>query len=141
MGDAVSSLLFACCLLLASSAALACGHCVEDQVAAVYDHALIRQALDRKHKVVFFAIEGALEANSAQRRDIERAAAKVAGVDARSVRLSIESAALSAAFDPARVSAEQIRQSVQERLILKGLSLKLLRVMEQPAMAKSAAQP
>ena len=35
-------------------AAMACGVCVEDKVAATYDHALVRRALER-HRVVVFA--------------------------------------------------------------------------------------
>ena len=119
------------CLLLASNLALACGHCVEDQVAAVYDHALVKRTLGRGHHVAFFSLDGSLESNSRQRSTIERAAKRVAGVDARSVRLSIESSALAVGFDPARTSAEQIRQSVMQALILKGVSVQLLRDMDR----------
>jgi hypothetical protein len=124
------ALVFVICVLLGSTRALACGFCVEDKIAAVYDHALLTQALARGHHVAFFAIDGALDANSAQKSGIERAAAKAAGVDAKSIRVSVESAALSASFDPARISVEQLRQSLQKALVLKNLSLQLLRVTE-----------
>ena len=45
---------------LQSPGALACGHCVEDKIAAVYDHAMVTRSLAVKHRVAFFAIDGAL---------------------------------------------------------------------------------
>ncbi len=119
------------CLLLASNLAFACGHCVEDQVAAVYDHALVKRILGRGYHVAFFALDGSLESNSQQRSIIERAATRIAGVDARSVRVSIESSALAVGFDPARTSAEKIRQSVMQALVLKGVSVQLLRDIDR----------
>ena len=44
--------------LVAATPAIGCGHCVEDKVAAVYDHGLIMKALGEHHQVVFFGIEG-----------------------------------------------------------------------------------
>ena len=97
------ALTLAVCLLLGSVGAFACGFCVEDKIAAVYDHALITQAMSRGHHVAFFAIDGTLDPHSTQKSVIERAAAKATGVDTKSIRVSVESAALSASFDPARV--------------------------------------
>ena len=122
----------ALCLLLGSADVLACGYCVEDKVAAVYDHTSIKQAIAKGHRVAFFAIDGTLEANSGQAAAIERAAIRTTGVDMNGVRVSIDSAALSVSFDPRRSTAERIRQSVQKKLIVKGLSLQLIRIIEKP---------
>ena len=89
-------------LVLTSSvtAASACGYCVEDKIAAVYDHAAASRALQENRTVVFFAIDGALRAGEAQKRKLEAIVASVPGVDRQSVRLSIELATLALAFDP-----------------------------------------
>ena len=47
-------------LIVPATRALACGHCIEDKIAAVYDYALVTQATARNHEVVFFALAGRL---------------------------------------------------------------------------------
>ena len=59
-------------LLALSQQALACGYCVEDKIAAVYDHATVTHALAQKHQVAFFHVEGALAPGAARRRRIGR---------------------------------------------------------------------
>jgi copper chaperone CopZ len=125
-------LVLALCLLAGSFNVLACGYCVEDKVAAVYDHRSIKQALAIGHHVAFFAIEGTLEANSEQAAAIEHAVVKIAGVDAHGIHVSVDSAALSVSFDPRRATAEKIRQSLQKKFILKGLTLQLIKIIKQP---------
>lgn len=133
--------LLAVCLGLASSAAQACGHCIEDRIAAVYDHPLVSRMLARKHHVAFFAIDGRLAERSDQHLKIERAVAATRGVDAGSVRISLEAAALSVSFDPSRVSLPQLRQGLQRGLALQALSLQTLRVMERAAEFSAAETP
>ena len=40
-------------LLAAAGSAYACGVCVEDKMAAAYDHAIVTKALAQKHHVAF----------------------------------------------------------------------------------------
>jgi len=119
-------------LLAASPAALACGHCVEDKVASVYDHAAVTRAIAAKHTVVFFAIDGTLKPGQPMRLRIERIAASVPGVDARSVRLSMELATLALAFDPRRASLVDVQARLERKLAPLGLSLLAMRLMDQP---------
>lgn len=116
---------------LSSIPALACGHCIEDRIAAVYDHALTSRTLARGHHIVFLGIDGPLPASSERRLKIERTVAGTRGIDAGSVRVSLEAAALSLSFDPARESWPQLLQALQSRLALQGLTLQPLRVMER----------
>ena len=51
-------------LLLTTSSVIACGHCIEDKVAAVYDHVIVAKAVREKHVVAFFGIEGPLVVNT-----------------------------------------------------------------------------
>ena len=119
-------------LLAAGQAALACGHCVEDKIAAVYDHAAITRAVAAKKTVVFFAIDGTLRPGQPMRLKIEQLAASVRGVDAGSVRLSMELASLALAFDPRRASLVDVQAGLERKLAPLGLSLLAMRLMEQP---------
>jgi hypothetical protein len=125
---------------LHTSAALACGYCVEDKIAAVYDHAVAMQAFSQKHQVAFFGIDGPLIVNDATRREIETLAKSVDLLDKGSVRVSVESAALSVAFDPRRVSFAAVQKSLEKKLAPKKLSLLPMRVMDEPAKLKSASR-
>ncbi|MGH7065138.1 MAG: hypothetical protein ACREET_13765 [Stellaceae bacterium] len=85
----------------APAAVLACGACVEDNVAATYDHAVIEAAIARHHQVVFVAIEGSLDAARIGAR-VKAAAAALRGVQAGTVRTSLSPPAFSFALDRAQ---------------------------------------
>ena len=119
-----------------TSSAFACGYCIEDQIAAVYDHAVARRAIAQKHQVVFFAVEGKIPPGEASRRRLEGIVESVVGVDKGSARVSVESAALAAAFDPARTPFAVMERALNRKLAVRGLSVGILRVMDQPAELK-----
>jgi hypothetical protein len=79
--------------------AAACGVCLEDKMAATYDHAVITTAFNRGHVVVFAEMSGAFTEGKAQEREIIRAVEATPGVDRGSVRVSFYPAAISFAFD------------------------------------------
>jgi hypothetical protein len=108
--------------------ALACGYCVEDKVAAVYDHAVIVGALDHRHSVVFLAIEGPLQNDDG--RVIESSLRGIRGVDRGSLRVSVPGAALSFAYDPKRDKLGPILSGLERRLQPKGLGVSILKVLD-----------
>jgi len=108
--------------------ALACGVCVEDRVAAAYDHAVVTRSLEREHEVVFLAIEGDLAVSARLSREI-RGALDSAGIDRGSARVSLSSASLSFAYDPKRRKLAPIISALEKSPALKGLRLSLLRVI------------
>lgn len=118
--------------LFIAQAAQACGYCVEDKVAAVYDHAVISRALAAKHQVVFMHVEG-----TATRQAIEQAAS-AAGADRGSVRVSGDLLTVSFAFDPQRRSLGAIHSAMEKRL--KGASLMPFQVMDKPGDLKSVSR-
>jgi hypothetical protein len=128
--------LLAAALLGCSSAAFACGYCVEDKVASVYDHAAITQALALKHHVVFFHLEGALPTSLPAQRTLQQTIASSAGVDAGSARLALETATLAVAFDPARTSLAALQATLEKGLARHKLSLMAFQVMDRPADLK-----
>jgi hypothetical protein len=115
-------------LLLASSSALACGVCVEDKIAAVYDHAAVLQALAAKRTVVFFHIDGKLVVDERSKRSIAAMARATPGVDPASVRVSCELASLALAYDPRRANLAVVQSSIERRLAPLGLSLLAMQV-------------
>lgn len=123
---------------LAASAAIACGHCVEDKIAAVYDYTVVTEALARQHQVAFFGIDGALVVNENSRRELDAIARDTAGVDKGSARVSLESASMSVAFDPRRTSFAVLQRALERKLAPKKLSLLPLQVMDQPVKIKAA---
>jgi hypothetical protein len=120
-------------LVALSQHALGCGYCVEDKLAAVYDHATVTRALAQNHQVAFFHLEGELAPGPAAKRALEALANGVPGVDRGSARVSPESAALSVAFDPQRVSAAALQDALERKLAAGRKTLMLLRVMDRPA--------
>jgi len=134
---AVVALAFA----LPAQAAYACGFCIEDKIAAVYDHRVVMHAAAQKHQVAFFGLDGRLAGTAVEARILERSVGAAFGVDAGSVRVSVDSASLSVAFDPAVVSFGKLQRSMQKKLTPRGLTLLPLRVMDKPGELKTAARP
>ena len=106
---------------LATAAAMACGYCVEDRIAAVYDHALAQSVAVSGHRLAYFAWDGPGERSEAARLKIVLLGEATAGVDRGSVRVAMDPAAIAVAFDPHRTSAESVGTSLQKKL----MSLKL----------------
>jgi hypothetical protein len=125
-------------LTLAPVAALACGYCVEDKIAAVYDHAVITRALDRRHQVAFFAIEGEPVAEELSRA-LRVALEKEGAVDRGSIRVSPASGALSFAYDPARRGLGLITSMLDRRIASQRSTLSLLKVIAEGDRAMLSA--
>ena len=114
-------------VLAAALPAAACGICIEDRVAAVYDQPTVDRAVGRHQEVVFFALNGSLEATPATRRAVT-AALERAGIRG-TVHVSLESATASVAFDPKRASVASIASTGDRALAAQSLKLEALRVI------------
>ena len=117
---------------MSSAAVLACGVCIDDKVAATYDHAVVTSAVARHQLMVFGEIAGAVDMKVATSR-IARAAPEVPGIDRRSVRTSLAPAAFSFALDPAARAPDAAVAELQKRLHVPGATLVVLRVMSGDA--------
>jgi hypothetical protein len=116
-------------LLFAASPALACGVCVEDKIASTYDHAVIKQAVARKHSVAFFHIDGPVTSDA--KHWLEATIAATAGIDKGSGRVAVHTSTLSVAYDPRRTSLAQLQASLEKRIASRSLSLLLLREIDR----------
>jgi hypothetical protein len=139
---AAAHALAALAFVFAARDSFACGYCVEDRVAAVYDHAVVVRALERRHEVAFLAIDGTLPAAGDLRRSLESAISTAPGVDRGTARLSLDAAALSFAYDARKPGLGAVMRAIEKKLAAKGLSLSLLRVIDNaPSPSASAAEP
>ncbi len=100
--------------------AAACGFCLEDKIAATYDHGVITKAASQKHQVAFFHVDGTAP------RDALEKAAYAAGADRGSVRIALEQQALSFAFDPAKTRLASMQSRIEKagRVTLMPLEVK-----------------
>lgn len=121
--------MLAAVLAAAPQFAAACGVCIDDKVAAVYDHAIVQQAMEKGRVVVFCEIAGPQQARAIAPQ-ARRAAQDLQGVDRASVRTSDELPVLSFVLDPARQSPSAALAKLQQRLAADGIRPTLLRVME-----------
>ena len=123
--------LLASLLLMSTSSAIACGHCIEDKVAAVYDHAIVVKAVHEKHIVAFFGIEGPLVVNTASKQDIQKILGSINGVDPNTSRISLETGSMALAFNPTLLSYPALLDTLDKKLKAKKLSVFPLEVLSQ----------
>jgi hypothetical protein len=128
--------LLASLLLIGTTSAIACGHCIEDKVAAVYDHAIVAKAVREKHVVAFFGVEGPLVVNTASKQEIQQMMGSISGVDPNTSRISLETGSISLAFNPIVLSYPALLDSLDKKVKSKKLSLFPLEVIS--IMPKSA---
>jgi len=115
-------------LLIASPNASACGACIEDKVAATYDHAVIERARTRHQTVVFAAIDGKGDAVTLA-REVKRAAARAPGVDVTSIRTAADPSALSFALDPRVATPDATLAAIARAASRNAVSLAVIRVV------------
>ena len=82
--------------VVVSGAACACGVCIEDKVAATYDHAVIHAAIASHRQVIFVALEGRDGPLAGER--IVAAARRLPGMQPASVRYAAAPPAFSFAI-------------------------------------------
>jgi hypothetical protein len=109
-------------LALAFSApAVACGFCIEDRVAAVYDQATIEKAIKERRHVAFFEFEG-----GAKQRAIVNAL-EGAGAARGTAKVSDPDHACSVVYDPRRTDLGRMIAAAGRA----GIALKALRVIDE----------
>ena len=114
-------------LACSASWASACGYCIEDRVAAVYDHQMVEGAVEAAPRRIPL-IEGGV-ADEVTRRAVI-GALEATGASKRTARVALPPAACSVAFDPARISLEGLVSRANRRLAPKHIILAALRVVD-----------
>jgi hypothetical protein len=96
--------------------AAACGVCIEDKMAATYDHAVIVTAFKRDHVVVFAEMLNTPSTAQGQAQKVVQAFEAIAGVDHGSVRVSFNPGAISFAINERNTDAQNILISAETAL-------------------------
>jgi hypothetical protein len=113
--------------VIVPAASWGCGACIEDKVAATYDHALIERAIATHRQVVFVAIDGPVNASRVIAQ-IVAAAPRVPGVQRASLRSSTSPPAYSFVLD-AGVDPRAAIASFRARVDDPKVSLVAVRIM------------
>ena len=121
-----TSILVAAILFL-PAIAQACGACIEDKVAATYDHATVTSAAAKKQRVVFGEIDGPVDPRRVS-EGILSMAAKIQGVQRGTVHASVAPPAFSFVLDPRVKTAAAATSELERRLAVPGLRLTVIRV-------------
>ena len=119
-------------------AAGACGFCIEDRVAAVYDQATVEKAMKEKRHVAFFGLEG--ESASLTARTVT-AAFEAGGAQRGATRVSLADHACAVVYDPRQTSLERVAASAGRALGTRGVTLTALRVIDEGGKLKDPAAP
>ena len=115
----------------ASGVAHACGVCIEDKIAATYDHAVIRDAIASHRQVIFVALDGRDGALVGER--IVSAARRVPGMQQASVRYAAAPPAF--AFALARNAApDKALATFQTAVKGMDVQMRVIRVMRDGAL-------
>ena len=118
--------------MLASALASGCGVCVEDRMAAVYDHEVVTRALNDGHQVVFTDVSGPQLPTPAQRHVLARAAQSVGGVIRGSVRTSESPPAMSFAIDAKATAPANAIIEINQRISKQPIRVSLIRALGNP---------
>ena len=113
-------------LVMVPGLALGCGACIEDKIAATYDHATVTAAATRGDRIVFGAIDGAVDPQRVRER-ILAMAPRVRGVRKQTVHASIAPPAFSFGLDR-RATPESAVAELERRMAVPGLRLTVIRV-------------
>lgn len=117
----------------------ACGHCVEDKMAAVYDFTVVSKAQALRQHVAFVAIDGSFSTDAKTRGAITEIVRMAEGVERTSVRVSLELAALSFAYDPTRASFASIHRSIAKQLSRTGLRISEIKILDGSGPVRRSA--
>ena len=118
---------FLAAALLAPAAALACGACIEDKVAATYDHAIVTNAT-RHGKAVVFAEPRGPSDPAIFVKAITASAKHARGVDPGTVRTSTQPPTVSFAL-ASGVAPEAALAAIERSAAQPGLHLVLVKVV------------
>lgn len=103
-------------LFLLSFNALACGYCLQDRIASVYDHALVTQTKQLNQKMLYLVWDGPVEHDDKTRQTLIATTSRIRGVTQGSVRVSLEPPTIALAYQPLSISSEKIENVLLQKL-------------------------
>ena len=119
---------------LLASPAWGCGVCVEDRMAATYDHDLVVRAMDRGHQIVFTDVTSRPMTRT-EWHLLSWTVQSVRGVMKGSVRISKSPMALSFEIDPKATGAATAIREINRRIRKQPVRVSLIQTMSPPEIA------
>jgi len=116
MNRRFSNWLVANLLGLVSLNVLACGYCLEDRISSVYDHVLVAKTKQLNQKMLYLIWDGPANRDEAMRHELISIASRLPGITKGSVRVSLEPATIGLAYQPLKISREQVEALLLQRL-------------------------
>lgn len=117
--------------IVASGVTIACGVCIEDKIAATYDHAVIHDAIASHRQVIFVALEGRDGALAGER--IIAAARRVPGMQTASVRYAAAPPAFSFAISK-NIAPDKALAAFQTATKGMDVQMRVVRIMRDGAL-------
>lgn len=123
-------------LLLAATAsviavdAAACGHCVEDAVAAVYDYQVELRADHEHMAIAYVGVRGVRAETPAAASSVAKTLRDIPNAEAGTVRTSVSPPAASFAWRGDEASLGEAMRAANAQLLPAGLKLELLKTWD-----------
>jgi hypothetical protein len=122
--------LVAALLAALSATAFACGHCIEDRVAAVYDYQVERQADRERLRIAYVGVTGARAEGQATADRVAAALRDIPAAAKETIRTSASPAAASFAWRGDDAVLRDTIQTVNRQLAPSGIKLEILRTWD-----------
>lgn len=123
-------------LLAAPLSSLACGVCIEDKVAATYDHQVIAKAMLEDHTVLFLEVTGLASGAPQMKQFISGVVEGARGVDHGSARVSLDQAAVSFAFNSNAYTPQDVIKRISQKLSSQHINVKLIRILKKGKLSE-----
>ena len=108
--------LLASFLFLLSSNVFACGYCLQDRIASVYDHVLVAKTKQLNQKMLYLVWDGPAARDETTKRHLIAIASRIQGVTKGSVRVALEPPTIGLAYQPSIISRERIEALLLQQL-------------------------
>ena len=108
--------LLASFLFLLSSNVFACGYCLQDRIASVYDHVLVAKTKQLNQKMLYLVWDGPAARDETTKRHLIAIASRIQGVTKGSVRVALEPPTIGLAYQPSIISRERIETLLLQQL-------------------------
>ena len=103
-------------LFLLNWNAFACGYCLQDRIASVYDHVLVAKTKQLNQKMLYLVWDGPAARDETTKRHLLAIVSRVRGVTKDSVRVALEPPTIGLAYQPLSISRERIETLLLQQL-------------------------
>ena len=108
--------LLASFLFLLSSNVFACGYCLQDRIASVYDHVLVAKTKQLNQKMLYLVWDGPAARDETTKHHLLAIVSRIHGVTKDSVRVALEPPTIGLAYQPLSISRERIETLLLQQL-------------------------